>query len=153
MTVCATAWAMSRNTGSPLAKLVLLFMADQTDMDGRCRALPESLAPYAECSPDEVREAIAVLRRGGFIRVVADDEYFLHAPIARPIGSSLVRKLAERDGLKCRYCGDEVGPFEADHVIPRSRGGPDALHNRVIACRDCNQSKGARTPEEWRAAG
>jgi 5-methylcytosine-specific restriction endonuclease McrA len=49
---------------------------------------------------------------------------------------------------KCVYCGEEVklGP---DHVIPLSRGGLDTKDNIVPACRHCNCSKGARTPEQW----
>ena len=38
-----------------------------------------------------------------------------------------------------------------DHVIPRSRGGSDNAENLVLSCNGCNSSKGARTPEEWRA--
>lgn len=29
-----------------------------------------------------------------------------------------------------------------DHVIPASRGGPDALHNLVVACKKCNEERG-----------
>jgi 5-methylcytosine-specific restriction endonuclease McrA len=35
-----------------------------------------------------------------------------------------------------------------DHVVPFSRGG-EVL---VSACRPCNQSKGKKTPAEWRGA-
>lgn len=38
---------------------------------------------------------------------------------------------------------------ELDHVLPRSRGGSDSLHNLVLACGPCNGRKGARTPGEW----
>jgi hypothetical protein len=48
---------------------------------------------------------------------------------------------------KCSYCS---APAEAwDHVMPRSRGGPDTAENLVPACRSCNSQKSARTPEEW----
>jgi len=31
--------------------------------------------------------------------------------------------ILERDNYTCQYCGDKKGPFEVDHVMPRSRGG------------------------------
>lgn len=52
---------------------------------------------------------------------------------------------------RCAYC---VGPYEEmDHVVPLSRGGRHEPGNVVPACRDCNRSKGSRTPEEWRSDG
>lgn len=56
----------------------------------------------------------------------------------------------ERDGRTCRYCGARSSPLSIDHVIPRSRGGPDCASNLVVACRSCNSRKGARTPEQAR---
>lgn len=55
----------------------------------------------------------------------------------------------ERDGLRCRYCGDDNGPFEADHIVPVARGGKDVLENLACACRACNRSKGAKLLSEW----
>ena len=60
-----------------------------------------------------------------------------------------------RFGACCVYCGfkpsAEDEPLTLDHVMPRSRGGSDEVENLVPACRSCNSSKGARTPEEWAA--
>lgn len=68
-----------------------------------------------------------------------------------------VLRLAERDGWDCTYCGvtldgcpDRPKPH-IDHVIPKSRGGTNSKNNKVLACPKCNTSKGARTPQEWRA--
>lgn len=55
----------------------------------------------------------------------------------------------ERDGYQCVYCGVDGVPLELDHVIPKSRGGDHSLENLVSACKSCNSSKGAKTPEEW----
>ena len=41
----------------------------------------------------------------------------------------------------CAYCGDSLGPFEVDHVVPRWRNGTDEPTNLVLACRRCNQAK------------
>jgi len=61
------------------------------------------------------------------------------------------RALFARDDNLCLYCG---GSFPAsrltrDHVVPRSRNGPDRWENVVTACRACNAQKGARTPAQW----
>ena len=63
------------------------------------------------------------------------------------------RLIALNDG-KCVYCG--VVPtgrqrLEADHILPLSRGGSNAIENIVPACHACNVRKRDRTPEEFGA--
>jgi 5-methylcytosine-specific restriction endonuclease McrA len=55
-----------------------------------------------------------------------------------------------RDGFACQYCGTRVSMTTGtrDHVIPRSRGGPDIMQNVVTACRACNVRKDDRMLEE-----
>lgn len=61
-----------------------------------------------------------------------------------------------RDGNNCRYCAKKVnwsdrrgeGGGTYDHVIPMSAGGDESAENIVVACRECNYSKGARTPDQ-----
>lgn len=48
----------------------------------------------------------------------------------------------------CAYCGS-AGHLHWEHVIPRSRGGPDTIDNIVLACEQCNLSKGDKDPFEW----
>lgn len=48
---------------------------------------------------------------------------------------------------ECVYCGAEA--VHLDHVVPISKGGPDAAHNLLPACAECNLSKGARSLAEW----
>lgn len=52
----------------------------------------------------------------------------------------------------CAYCGNTEGPFHYDHVVPRSRGGPDTPRNLVQACAKCNREKHDRLPSEWLSA-
>jgi 5-methylcytosine-specific restriction endonuclease McrA len=50
----------------------------------------------------------------------------------------------KRDDFRCRYCGlsvDDGVVLHADHVIPRSKGGPTTLENLVTACAGCNLGK------------
>jgi 5-methylcytosine-specific restriction endonuclease McrA len=39
--------------------------------------------------------------------------------------------------------------FTVDHVIPRSKGGSNALRNTVAACHACNQAKGSMTADQF----
>ena len=57
------------------------------------------------------------------------------------------RNVLRRDGHRCVYCG-AAERLTLDHVLPKSRGGPDAWENLVAACTPCNNRKGNRTPEE-----
>jgi 5-methylcytosine-specific restriction endonuclease McrA len=64
----------------------------------------------------------------------------------------LRKRVLVRDGYRCRYCGKAA--TTADHVLPPGSGGAELSDdNLVAACAPCNRSKGARTLEEWRAAG
>ena len=55
-----------------------------------------------------------------------------------------------RDGNKCQYCAHNfpVSELTLDHVIPKSRGGRNTWDNLVVACKKCNQKKGAKIPRE-----
>lgn len=59
------------------------------------------------------------------------------------------REIYERDGYRCVNCGRGGGPkgdaeLHADHVLPRSRGGPDELPNIRTLCRSCHGARHAR---------
>lgn len=43
----------------------------------------------------------------------------------------------------------EINNCEIDHIVPRTRGGPDAYYNIVLTSRANNQAKGNQTPYEW----
>jgi 5-methylcytosine-specific restriction endonuclease McrA len=60
------------------------------------------------------------------------------------------REIFERDGWRCYLCGKPVDrtvprtdPLGAtiDHIVPRSRGGPDAPDNVATAHWRCNRQK------------
>jgi 5-methylcytosine-specific restriction endonuclease McrA len=61
------------------------------------------------------------------------------------------RKILERDGYVCRYCGlDGRVSFEnalamrVDFVIPRARKGKKDANNLVACCSPCNTIKGTQ---------
>lgn len=63
-----------------------------------------------------------------------------------------------RDDYTCQYCGDKHtrSDLTIDHVLPKSRRKEfsipaeeiGAWNNVVAACKECNVTKGNRTPEE-----
>lgn len=70
----------------------------------------------------------------------------------RQLSKATRRAIYERDGGRCAYCKTPISLSDAaiDHVFPLARGGSSEGHNLALACRPCNSSKHARTPEEWR---
>lgn len=56
-------------------------------------------------------------------------------------------------GQACAYCAAVIDGVSVvahwEHVVPRSRRGPDSPINLVIACATCNLRKGDRLPSEW----
>lgn len=60
------------------------------------------------------------------------------------------RNIFLRDEHRCQYCGNHYSSprLSLDHVMPKSRGGPDTWENIVCACLKCNVDKGGRTPDE-----
>lgn len=72
------------------------------------------------------------------------------------ISKRLRFEVFRRDGYTCMYCGRRAPSviLEADHRMPRCKGGADTLDNLVSACWDCNRGKGpldfeGRQPERW----
>lgn len=73
----------------------------------------------------------------------------------------LIRKILKRLILRghcvtCALCGKEISNTQEltlDHIIPRSRGGSDKLHNMQPAHKHCNELKGNKvSPDEIQAA-
>lgn len=65
-------------------------------------------------------------------------------------------RLWEEQNELCPYSGETIGfeqlfssGVEVDHIVPVSRGGTDALHNKVVCTFKTNQAKTNRTPFEY----
>ena len=57
-----------------------------------------------------------------------------------PLYNTNLRKyIFSKTNGRCSYCGAKAE--EIDHVIPRSSGGTNSVHNLVASCRACNQMK------------
>lgn len=73
------------------------------------------------------------------VRYVAMTWMYRPAPWTR-------RGVLLRDGHRCAFCGGHA--TSVDHLVPRSRGGPDTYLNTVASCGACNQRKAAKTLTE-----
>jgi 5-methylcytosine-specific restriction endonuclease McrA len=98
--------------------------------------------------------------------------------IKKAIPAAVRRELATRHGctpgqsvdVKCEYCEfvgrvswivqpSDRGPgwvafegLEMDHLVAEINGGAASSSNIVLACIQCNRSKGAKDVETWRGA-
>lgn len=54
---------------------------------------------------------------------------------------SLRDEVLKEGGFTCHYCG-VFGANTIDHLIPLSRGGNNSRSNLVVACEECNMTKG-----------
>ncbi len=64
----------------------------------------------------------------------------------RSVKKSVVRELALNQGSRCNVCGDPIvlegaTSLEAEHRIPRRRGGGSHQSNLQILCTACNNTK------------
>jgi len=68
----------------------------------------------------------------------APSRYIVDPFYDSPEWRQLRKKVLDRDGHECQYCGAKA--TQADHVIPRKKGGADAMKNLVAACAACNKA-------------
>lgn len=69
--------------------------------------------------------------------------------------AGLKLELLRAQGRQCLYnkgeamIEEKLDEYEIEHIVPRSRGGPDAVFNYVLTTHATNKEKGDRTPYEW----
>jgi hypothetical protein len=65
--------------------------------------------------------------------------------------------VGSRAGYRCEYCQLpaqlQVGGFEVDHILPRSRGALTDMANLAFACPHCNARKWAHVDGEDPTSG
>lgn len=111
----------------PFRRAVVLVLA------GKATVVAQAGAPIVGGSIALPRPSVIILAR--YVRV----PHSRTVPVSR-------RGVLRRDAHRCAYCGSHA--TTVDHVLPRSRGGPQTWENLVACCLRCNNLKGSRTPEE-----
>lgn len=57
-------------------------------------------------------------------------------------------RLAQQPGI-CAYCQENSQAVSPSDVVPRSAGGPIGVHNVVLACKGCRESKEGKNLVTW----
>jgi hypothetical protein len=61
-----------------------------------------------------------------------------------PVPEHVKKVVFQRDKGTCVQCGYQGPYIEYDHIVPRSKGGPNTVENIQLLCRMCNLKKGDR---------
>ena len=123
-------------------------VATALDIEGDSQIRP---VKRDECITLPVRDGDhAVRTTRGAIRVPTVIVAVNYARVPKKRPKLCARAIRERDGNRCQYTGRWLRPDEGslDHVVPRSRGGPDTWENLVWSSRQVNTRKGNRLPHE-----
>ena len=75
--------------------------------------------------------------------IIALDNKTSPSRYRRPSPALTNRELFARDRNLCAYCVTVYTHkhLTRDHIVPRSKGGPDIWENVVTSCKNCNQKK------------
>lgn len=133
-----------------MKKQVLLLNQDNTPLNIITISKAYKLLTRDKVWGDETDEFYEVVSVSKIVKIpkVLILKYYVKLPYRKipPTRANILR----RDQYCCQYCSIELTDKDStiDHVVPRSKGGSSTWVNMVAACRDCNLSKGNRTPKE-----
>lgn len=123
---------------------------------------------YAKGEPDRFNRMVRKLNTWLATSVVGRDTTGVHVQ-GPPVSEEAVALAAgrrikvlpalrwqvfQRDGWKCVACGRQSHDgvlLHVDHILPRSKGGKDALDNLQTLCGECNLGKSNRDSTNLRA--
>jgi 5-methylcytosine-specific restriction endonuclease McrA len=98
-------------------------------------------APVTAISVERVRFDMQAMERPGIQGVEYQQGTLL--------GYEVREYVLEKWGRSCVYCDVKNVPLNADHLVPRVRGGSRRESNLAPACVPCNRKKGARPLAEF----
>lgn len=102
-------------------------------------------APVTELAQELVRFDMRLIQAQAEGKTIEGVEYQRGDLAGFEVGEYLLAKW----GRKCAYCDKEGVPLEKEHIVPRARGGSNRVSNLTLACRPCNQRKGAQDVREF----
>ena len=77
----------------------------------------------------------------------------IHSATVEIVSLEFLRVLFRTFDGKCAWCRKRAATT-LDHIVPLVKGGLHARHNLAPACKPCNSTKAAKSPEQWaRACG
>ncbi len=140
---------------------VIGFFPVRTSIENVCRDMATVMDPETYELMDFATWVTHTPRDARWIKTSSRDVPVPEVIVLKQYGERPPRKisfgranLAHRDAFTCQYCGTKLnlgrgdGKVTIDHVLPRSRGGPNTWENTVAACEGCNTEKADKTPAE-----
>ena len=107
-----------------------------------------------QMSAKEISIRDRIIRQAFFDYALANDHKMLTKDERRAFSEADRIKIYRRDNGLCKVCLSEGKPekearvpwseYDADHVIPHSKGGATSPENAQVLCRHHNQQKGNR---------
>lgn len=135
-----------RKLADPVAHARRNREAYQRSKDKRAEYSKKYYAQFPEKRRAIERRRRATRLKNGFDKYTEQEVLDIHGTICYICELDIDMNAARQPGQP----GWEKG-LQFDHVIPISRGGPDALHNVRPAHGKCNLSKNDKLPEEFKA--
>lgn len=160
--------AFKANTGTPLAKLALIWIMQEVKTDdapnglGYIDNLLFEMMAFCQCGREEAVEVLRLLERQQRISISKLPEgnaWDMFFDVALPISTlplshrkrikaspDQTDKLVVESNYRCPMCGHQSynGDWHVDHIIPRSKGGADVEENCQTICGPCNGKKAAK---------
>lgn len=74
----------------------------------------------------------------------------MKVPKREYISKEMRRKVREKCGGRCAYCGDELKRMFIDHLVPHQMTQDDSFGNLMPSCHKCNNYKMTFSLEQFR---
>lgn len=121
-----------------------------TVKDGNTYALPR----FAELSESEVNDLMncCLQRLDEFLDKRGQRAWQHRSKSSGYISGSIKYRVLKAARFRCQLCGipADQKALEVDHILPRSKGGSDELHNFQALCYSCNAMKNNQDDEDLR---